>query len=154
LANQGENMTNGKIAEEKFRSGYNCSQSVLFGLIDELNIDKDTALKISNGFGGGMGRKQEVCGAVSGAIMSLGLLYGRGEKDGPEKQETTYSKVRELIDSFKKEFGTINCKDLLSGCVLMTEEGQKQFKNDGLKERCCNYVRRATEITKGLTTAS
>jgi C_GCAxxG_C_C family probable redox protein len=95
-------MNHGKIAEEKFRSGYNCSQSVLFAFSNELNIDSDTALKISNGFGGGMGRKQEVCGAVSGAIMALGILYGRGEKDGPDKQETTYLKVRELIDSFKE----------------------------------------------------
>lgn len=147
-------MNHGKIAEEKFRSGYNCSQSVLFAFSDELNINNDTALKISNGFGGGMGRKQEVCGAVSGAIMVLGLLYGRGEKDGPEKQETTYLKVRELIDSFKEEFNSVNCKELLSGCVLMTEEGQKQFKDNGLKERCCNYVRRAAEITNGLMVAS
>jgi C_GCAxxG_C_C family probable redox protein len=146
-------MNNGKIAEEKFRSGFNCSQSVLFGFIDELKIDRDTAFKISNGFGGGMGRKQEVCGAVSGAIMAIGLLYGRCEKDGPEKQEITYSKVRELIDSFKEEFNSVNCKELLSGCVLMTEEGQKQFKENGLKERCCNYVRRAAEIAKELTIA-
>jgi C_GCAxxG_C_C family probable redox protein len=146
-------MDNGKIAEEKFRSGYNCSQSVLFSFTDKLDLDKDTALKISNGFGGGMGRQQEVCGAVSGAIMVLGLLYGRGENDGPEEQETTYSKVRELIDCFKEEFGSVNCKELLSGCVLMTAEGQKQFKERGLKERCCNYVRRAAEIAGDLAKA-
>jgi hypothetical protein len=81
------------------------------------------------------------------------MLYGICEKDGPEKQEITYSKVRELIDSFKEEFNSVNCKELLSGCVLMTEEGQKQFKENGLKERCCNYVRRAAEIAKELTIA-
>ena len=140
-------MDNAKIAEEKFRAGYNCSQSVLFSFTDELNIDKNTALKIANGFGGGMGRKQEVCGAVSGAIMSLSLKFGKGENDGADKQEMTYKKVRELIDSFENDFGSINCKELLPGCILMTNEGQKQFKEQGLKERCCKFVKRASEIT-------
>ena len=56
------------IAEEKFGGGYNCAQSVLFSFCEELGLDADTALKIACGFGAGMGRKGEVCGAVSGAL--------------------------------------------------------------------------------------
>ncbi|MBN1575631.1 MAG: C_GCAxxG_C_C family protein [Chitinispirillaceae bacterium] len=92
-----------------------------------MNLSEDTALKIAAGFGGGMGRKQEVCGAVTGAIMVIGLLYGRGNNDSQTKNETSYLKVRQFIDSFKKEYGTIVCKNLLNGCCLLTEAGQKEF---------------------------
>ena len=135
-------------AESSFRSGFNCAQAVLTSFAELLDTDKETLYKISNGFGGGMGRKQEVCGAVSGAIMAISLVHGRGEIDSLEKQETTYKKVRELIDAFTKEFGTITCSELLSGCNLLTDEGQKMFREQGLKERCCGFVRRANEITE------
>lgn len=139
-------MKNSDIAVGKFKEGYNCAQSTLFGYAEKLNIDKNMALKIANGFGGGMGRKQEVCGAVSGAILVLGLMYGRGENESKEKQDLAYLKVRNLIDAFRKEFGTINCKELLSGCELLTEEGQKMFKESGLHDKCCEYVRSAVRI--------
>jgi C_GCAxxG_C_C family probable redox protein len=135
-------------AESSFRSGFNCAQAVLTSFADRFDTDKETLFKISNGFGGGMGRKQEVCGAVTGAILAIGLLHGRGEIDSVEKQETTYRKVRELIDAFTKEFGTITCSELLPGCNLLTEDGQKMFREQGLKENCCTYVRRANEITQ------
>ena len=64
-------------AEEMFRSGYVCSQAVFATFSEMLGLDKETALKIANGFGGGIARKQEICGAVSGAIMAIGLKYGK-----------------------------------------------------------------------------
>lgn len=139
-------MSRAEIAGGKFREGFNCAQSVLYSYAQELKIEKDMALRIATGFGGGMGRKQEVCGAVSGGIMVLGLIYGRGENDDRKKQDETYAKVRELIDAFKKEYGTICCRELLPGCVLLTEEGQKQFKENNLKEKCCGYVEQVVKI--------
>lgn len=115
-------MTKGDIAAEKFADGYNCAQSVLYSFAGELGLDGSAALKIANAFGGGMGRKQEVCGAVSGALMALGLRYGRAEGDGKEKQEATYAKTRELMDAFVAECGTVNCRELLSGCDLLSAE--------------------------------
>ncbi len=135
-------------AESTFRSGFNCAQAVLTSFTDRFDTDKETLFKIANGFGGGMGRKQEVCGAVTGAIMAISLVHGRGEIDSLENQETTYRKVRELIDTFTKEFGTVICRDLLPGCNLLTEDGQKMFREQGLKEKCCNYVKRANEIAQ------
>lgn len=137
-------------AEKAFESGFNCAQSVLTSFASQFDIDKDTLFRISNGFGGGMGRKQEVCGAVSGAIMAISLVFGRGEIDSMDKQQTTYRKVRELIDAFTKDFGTIQCKELLSGCNLLSDEGQKEFREKGLKSRCGSYVRRANEIAAEL----
>jgi C_GCAxxG_C_C family probable redox protein len=121
-------MTHTEKAVEKFKSGFNCSQSVLWTYAPEFHLDPDTALRIANGFGAGMG------------IMVLGLWYGRGEHDGRERHEKTYAMVQKLIDAFVKKCGTVNCKKLLSGCDLITEEGRKRFHDDGLNEKCRKYV--------------
>ena len=143
-------MTKGDIAVEKFKEGYNCAQSVLYSFAAELSLDKNTALKVANGFGGGMGRKQEVCGAVTGAVMALGMKYGRNDGDDKAKQELTYSKTRELMDSFTAEFGTVNCKKLLSGCELLTPEGQAEFKEKHLIDECHKCVRVSCGILERL----
>ena len=133
-------MCRSSIAVNKFKEGYCCAQSVLFSYTDKLNISKDLALKMADGFGAGMARKQEACGAVSGAILVLNLLYGRGENDGEEQHEFTYGKVKELIDKFEARFDTVNCRKLLDGCDLMTPEGQELFKAEKMSEKCCGYV--------------
>ncbi len=133
-------MTRKDIAINKFKDGYNCAQSVIFSYADKTNISKDTALKISNGFGGGIGRMGEICGAISGAIMVLGLVYGRGENEEKNKQDDTYLKVRELIEKFKQKYGFIDCKKLIDGCNLLTEEGQERFKSEKMAEKCVDYI--------------
>ena len=143
-------MTKSEVAINKFKDGYNCSQSVVYCFSDQLGISKDFALKMSNGFGGGMGRKQEVCGAVTGGILVLNLLYGRGENEDKAKQETTYSKVRELVDQFEAKHETVICKRLLDGCELLTVEGQERFKSEKLITKCHCYVSDAVEILEGM----
>jgi len=139
-------MNRTEKAVSKFKEGFNCAQSVLYSYADELDLSKDLATKIATGFGGGMGRKQEVCGAVTGALMVLGLMYGRGDEEGKERQEITYSKVQFFIDSFINEFGTVNCRGLLDGCCLLDPEGQKAFKEKKLVLRCHEYVRASCRI--------
>jgi C_GCAxxG_C_C family probable redox protein len=139
-------MTQSETAVNKFKEGYNCAQSVLFSYADKLGISHDLALKLSTGFGGGMGRKQEVCGAVSCGILVLNLLYGRGEHDDKQRQETAYSKVRELIDRFEEKHGTVSCRKLLDNCVLLTPEGQARFGAERMIDRCHEYVRSAVGI--------
>ncbi len=133
-------MSRSEIAVDKFKEGYNCAQSVLYSFSDKLNISKDLALKISSGLGAGMGRKQEVCGAISGGILVLGLIYGQGENEEKQKKETAYSKVRELMDEFEKKFNTVNCKELLNGCELLTPEGQEKYRSDNMFKKCLEYV--------------
>ncbi|HRS67990.1 MAG TPA: C-GCAxxG-C-C family (seleno)protein [Paludibacteraceae bacterium] len=127
-----------EVALSKFEEGYHCAQSVVYAFADEVNIDKNTLMSISTGFGAGIGRKQEVCGAVSGAIIILGAKYGRKENELIGKTETTYNKTQEFIDEFTKEKGTIKCSELLQGCNLQTEEGQKLFKEKDLKHEVCS----------------
>jgi len=91
-----------EIAVSKFSEGYNCAQSVFYSFCDALQFDKNTALKMACGFGAGMGRKEEVCGAVTGGIIVIGAKYGRGERDDRTATELTYKKTRELMDRFEK----------------------------------------------------
>ena len=140
-----------ETALQKFESGYNCAQSVLLAYCDDVNIDKSTALKISCGFGAGMGRKQEVCGAVTGGIIAIGAKYGRGEDDEQSATEKTYEKTKELLDKFQTKHGTIICLELLDGCNLMTEKGQKYFQENRLKNKICSEcVRDVVKILENI----
>ena len=136
-----------QLAVDKFAEGYNCAQSVVFAFCDECGLSQDAALKVSCGFGGGMGRKQEVCGAVAGGIMVLGLRHGRAAQDGRSVTEALYPMTREFMDGFADRNGSYLCRDLLSGCDLTSEEGQRRFKEHGLFEKVCKRcVRSAAEL--------
>ena len=129
--------TKNETAIQKFTSGYNCAQAILYSFKDEINIDGDTALKMACGFGAGMGRKGEVCGAVTGGIIVIGAKYGCGENDEKTATEKTYTKTRELMNKFETKHGAFICRDLLNGCDLSTEEGQMNFRNNDLFNNTC-----------------
>ena len=84
-----------------------------------------------------MGRKEEVCGSVTGGILVIGLRHGRGENDDTSATELTYAKTRELMDRFAAKHGTCICRQLLNGSELMTEEGRKFFKENELRDKTC-----------------
>lgn len=136
-----------EIAVAKFMSGYNCAQAVVFAHCDELGLEKNAALKLACGFGAGMGRKEEVCGAVSGGVLVLGAIHGRGENDERSANENTYAKTRELLERFQSRHGSYLCRALLDGCDLTTREGQSYFKqNDLLNKTCKECVRSVVQI--------
>jgi C_GCAxxG_C_C family probable redox protein len=140
------------IATEKFLSGYNCAQSVLYAFREESDLPEETALKIACGLGAGMGRKEEVCGAVTGGILVLGMRHGRGSNDDRSAMVFTYVKTRELMDQFAEKHGTFICRKLLNGCELTTEAGQKHFKeNDLLNKICAPCVQSVVEILENIT---
>ena len=130
-------MTKTEQAILKMNEGYNCAQSVFFSFCDDLQIDKNIALKMVTGLGAGMGRKEEVCGAVTGGIIVIGAKYGRGEKDDKTATELTYRKTRTLMDKFAEKHGTFICRKLLNGCDLTTEKGQTYFKDNDLMNKVC-----------------
>jgi C_GCAxxG_C_C family probable redox protein len=120
-----------------FRGGYNCAQAVLSAHCEDLNLDRNTALRLACGFGAGMARRQDVCGAVSGGIIVLGLRHGRGVNDDRSATETTYARARDLMERFQQRHGTCVCRELLNGCNIATTEGQAAFKSDDLLNRVC-----------------
>ncbi len=98
---------------ELFKNGYNCAQSVFCAFADDLEIDFDTALKLSSSFGGGMGRLREVCGAVSAMFMIAGLKYGYTSNNDDNAKEKHYELIQKLAHEFETKHGSIICRELL-----------------------------------------
>ena len=139
------------VATTRFLSGYNCAQAVLDAFRDEAALDEDLALKIATGLGAGMGRKQEVCGAVTGGILVLGLRHGRGSTGDRSATEQTYLRTRELMDRFTAQHGSCLCRELLQGYDLGTEEGLRRAKADDMLNKVCRpCVQTVVEILEGV----
>jgi len=116
-----------------FNSGYNCAQSVLIAFSEILKIDKKIAGNIASGFGAGMGRLQNTCGAVTGAYMVIGL-YANNENN--DNIEDTYQKIQQFDKNFTQKNGTTICQTLIN-CDLNTTEGKTKFKEKNLKKTVC-----------------
>ena len=144
-------MDKTKEALEYFRNKFNCSQSVLTPFGTEFHLSADECLKIATAFGGGMGRQQQTCGAVTGALMAIGLKYGKGINDDEAKKQFTYSKTREFFEEFIKIHGSTNCRELLDGLDMTDPEGHKKIIERNLFElKCEKYVADAVKITEKL----
>jgi len=106
-------ISKGDLAYENFLKGYNCTQAVAAAFADELGLDEKTAARISCGFGGGMGRLREVCGTFSGVVMVMSWLYGYSEPKNIAAKTALYEKIRALAAKFRKDNGSIVCRELL-----------------------------------------
>ena len=126
-----------------FQDGFNCSQAILSTYCEEFGLDKKTALQIACGLGAGMGRLGEVCGAVSGAYLIIGLKYGKHQKEDNAAKEITYKKIQEFARLFEQRNKTTVCRELL-GVDLLT--GDKQIAAENVKSVCPKMVRDAAEI--------
>jgi len=125
-------------ALQKFDRDHNCAQAVLCSFADELETDPTTLYRMALGFGAGMGRQQKTCGALSGAYMVLGLVLGKGH----DKDEI-YDAVKKLSESFKKQHGSSDCREIL-GYDLNSREGYAQaIQNEAFSCLCTNYIRDA-----------
>jgi C_GCAxxG_C_C family probable redox protein len=134
-------------AESLHVQGFNCSQAVFATLAEPLGFDRSLALKIASPFGGGIGRTGETCGAVSGALMALGLQFGFSEPD-PQAKERVYALAREYMRRFQERYGAVACKALI-GVDLSTPEGlQKARELDVFKTKCSQFIGGAVEIAE------
>ncbi len=132
-------------AVKYFRDGYNCSQALVGSYGEEFGLDKATGFRVATGFGGGM-RMGRTCGAVTGAIMVLGLKYGNAGAEDKEAKAKTYEGVGEIIKRFKARNNSVICKELL-GCDISTPEGLAQAnENDLFKSVCPKMVQEAAEV--------
>ena len=100
-------------AVDLFNSGFNCSQSVFAAYADLFGMDEETALRVSAGLGGGVGRSREVCGAVSAAAMLVGMKYGATDGGDSEAKQRTYAVVQQVIAEFRQTNHSIVCRELL-----------------------------------------
>jgi C_GCAxxG_C_C family probable redox protein len=136
-------------AIEYFRSNFNCAQAVLVAFSEKYNMDKETALKISSGLGAGF-RAGEICGAVSGAVLVIGLRYGQSNSLDMESKHNCYMKTEEFIRIFRERYNGVQCRELL-GCDLSTKEGREKAEKEELfKNICEDNVRNAVKLLEEL----
>jgi C_GCAxxG_C_C family probable redox protein len=118
---------------------FNCAQSVLAAFSSDFGLSDEISYKIAGSFGGGLGRSGKTCGAVSGALMVLGLRYAQTKPGEAEKKEKNYEMVREFIKKFTAKNGSCVCAELL-GYDISTPEGAKAAKEKGLFSTVCGRV--------------
>lgn len=140
-------MTRGDIAKNLFLEGYNCSQAVAGAFSDILKIDKETLIKLSSSFGGGMGRLREVCGAVSGMFIVLGILEGYTDASDNTHKKEHYENIQKLAEEFRKENGAIVCRELLGLTVKKDDPTPEKRNGEYYKKRpCAELVKSAADI--------
>ena len=122
-----------KRAEELFSSGLFCAESVLQAIAELVGVNSPLVPNIATGFCGGISRTKGICGAVSGGVMALSMVFGRSSAETPV--DNVYEKVQEFLSNFEKQHGSHNCF-ILTGCDLSTPEGRKEFKEKGMRNKC------------------
>ena len=138
----------GKRANGFFNEGCNCSQSVLCALAPRLNIDNETAMKIAMGFGGGIARSGDICGAVTGGIMALGLAKGGGGIPTSEDKEELYVLVRKFLGEVTELHGSTVCRELIGFDVSVPGEREKARALGRFDMVCPRMVRDAAELVE------
>lgn len=136
------------VAFQKFDEGFNCAQSSFYPFAKDMGMSAKHALKLTTAFGAGMIYRGDICGAITGAMMAIGLKFGRENANDTDAKELTYFLVKELHDRFTKEFGSIQCKQLLGLDDVSSESwatAEEKFKS-----HCPMYVSRAVYITNEL----
>lgn len=129
-----------------FESGMYCAESVLQAVAEAHGLKDSSIPRIATGFCGGISRTDGMCGALSGGIMALGLLSGRSTPQ--DSKNLCYALVHELVERFRKEFGSTRCTDLM-GCDISTAEGSRCFLEKGLMDEVCIIVtRRAAALVE------
>ncbi len=143
-------MNRSERADQLFQQGFNCAQSVACAFAEDLGADRELSLRMATGFGGGMGHTSNTCGALTGAVMALGLAFGMKNAGDQAAKDRTYALVGEAVRRFRERAGAITCTDLL-GFDLSIPEQLQTVRDRGLtKEKCPGYVKAAAEIVEQL----
>ncbi len=143
--NQG--VSHGDRAEALFKSGCNCAQSVTGAFDGETGIDFATAMRLASSFGGGMGRLREVCGALTGLFMVVGLQRGYTQPNDQDARTAHYQLVQDLAAQFRARFGSILCRDLLQLDEPISDPAPELRTADYYRRRpCAEYVRFAASL--------
>ena len=141
-------QSKGELAKEYFQSGANCAQAVLAAFHKECGLDEKTAFRMASGFGAGMARMREVCGAVSGMILAANLLRGADDIKDKAAKDGHYAYLQILLKEFQQSAGSLICRDLLGlttkgGSVPTSEERTKEYYQ---KRPCGDMVKLAAGI--------
>ena len=142
-------MTRQEKAVEYFNRGFHCSQAVLAAYADQCGLTEEKALKLGACFGSGM-RKGEVCGACTGALMVLGILYGYDDPDNQKSKQTADEVNDRMMDGFAEACGSCLCKEIL-GYDISTPEGKQRAREKNLfRDLCPQMVRNAVNVLENI----
>ena len=134
-------------ARAYFEQGFNCAQAVFAAFAEETGMDEGAALRLSSSFGGGMGGLREVCGAVSGMFMVMGMLRGYDRPDDPEAKKRLYAKLQNMAGKMTDQYGTLICRDLLKKNNVQPLPVPKERDAEYYKKRpCSRYVETCAAI--------
>ena len=138
-------------AQALFYAGYNCAQAVFCAFAADMGLDLETAARLSSSFGGGMGRLREVCGALAGAELALGMLRGYSDVSDPALKSEHYRRVRSLAEAFREKNGAYLCRELLKD-VPTTPGGVPEPRTPEFYARrpCLRLVGEAAELLEQL----
>ena len=114
-------------ARDLFLSGWNCAQAVAGAFAEEMGMDEKSALRLSSGFGGGMGGTRNVCGAVSGMCMVASQVLGDYDADDNETKKYLYASIQRMYAQFTQQHETISCLELLkrNGVIAKSEPSER-----------------------------
>jgi C_GCAxxG_C_C family probable redox protein len=142
--------TKSEVAADIFESGFNCAQAVFAALSADYGLDPVMAKKVAGAFGGGMAYNGEVCGAVSGALMLIGLKYGKCREDDVDAKEKTYRLATEYIRRFKEIYDSVRCGDLIHYDLTKEEELLKAREAGAFKTVCPLLVKKSVELVEAM----
>lgn len=139
-------MTKSDQALSSFNNGFTCSSSVLSAFSEDLGLDCETARKIACGFGAGISKSGNICGAVSGAILVIGLKYGKTKQGDEAATKKTRALVREFMQEFTQCHGSVNCTELLGYNLSNPDEYIKARESRLFVTKCPELVCDAAAI--------
>ncbi len=129
-----------------FAEGYSCSQSLFMAYAPDFGLVPEDAARIAAPFGGGIARGGETCGAVTGALMALGLKCGHASPEDVEAKDRAYAVAQEFIHRFKVQHGATRCRLLLGYDLSVPAELQDAREEGVFTSRCSDFVRDAAEL--------
>jgi len=143
-------MTKAEEAVTLFQRGFTCSQAVLSVFAQDFGLDQHVARRISQGFGAGIAYTDDICGALSGAIMVIGLRYGRIQANDAAAKEKTYAVVGEFLREFETRHGSLACTGLLGYNLSDPQQVAEVKKNKVVMAKCPAFVRDAVKLVQNV----
>lgn len=141
-------VSKAQCARELFEQGANCAQAVAGAFADEVGMTQNEVFKLASGFGGGVGRLREICGAASGAVLILNLLFGNDDISDKSAKDAHYARIQKVLKEFEKQNGSLICRELLG----LDKNGEKIPVSEARtaeyykKRPCSKIVAMAAEI--------
>ena len=142
-------MPNTELAAKLFTDGCNCAQAAAAAFAEDFGLSQNDVVRMTAGFGGGMGGQREQCGAVSAMIFMAGIAFGDYDPKDNAKKTELYSLVKKMTSEFRDAYGTTNCRELLAKAAVLPKPDPSERTAEYYKARpCIRFVIKAAEIMK------